>query len=116
MINVIGDQFVQLEFDIDWINFGANGYDFSEGFDFWNYFVIPGIYQSAERVFIPHLDHPIFNVALEAYKRYQDTAEDFYELVLDKEEKDKWLDHLHSRSIFQHAPEEIKKIHRETGL
>jgi hypothetical protein len=60
VINIIGEQFVHLGFDIDWANFGANGFAISEGIDIWNFAVIPGASPISARVFIPYFDHPVF--------------------------------------------------------
>src|SRR4030095_11827756 len=78
VITVIGNQFVNLGFDIEWANFGANGHDVSNGIDVWNFAVIPGMYQAAERLFIPYIDHPVFAIAAEGLDKYQRTGEDLF--------------------------------------
>src|SRR5436190_14421998 len=63
VINIIGEQFVHLGFNIDWANFGANGFAISEGIDIWNFAVIPGASPISARVFIPYFDHPVFTTS-----------------------------------------------------
>ena len=53
VIHVIGEQFIRLGYNFDWVNFSANGIDVSKGIDIWNFVVIPGKYKGADRVFIP---------------------------------------------------------------
>src|SRR6185312_5199462 len=111
VINVIGEQFINLGFDFDWVNFSANGIDVSNGIDIWNFVVIPGKYKGADRVFIPYFDHPVFTVAYEKFKEYQATGNDFYALQLDKETKDKFAEHLFTNTVYKDLPDEFKKLH-----
>jgi hypothetical protein len=110
VITVIGNQFVNLGFDIEWANFGANGLEISKGFDIWNFAVIPGIYQAAERLFIPYIKHPVFAIAAAGLERYRLTGEDFFVIDLDKKDKDRWMDHMYTRSEFKEMPDEFKAI------
>jgi signal transduction histidine kinase len=110
VITVIGDQFVRLGYDIEWANFGANGHDVSNGIDVWNFAVIPGLYQAAERLYIPYIDHPVFSIAAAGLDKYQRTGEDFFVIDLDKKEKDRWMDHMYTKSVFKEMPDEFKKI------
>ena len=105
VITVIGNQFVNLGFDIEWANFGANGLEISKGFDIWNFAVIPGIYQAAERLFIPYIKHPVFAIAAAGLERYRLTGEDFFVIDLDKKDKDRWMDHMYTRSEFKEMPD-----------
>ena len=110
VIIVIGEQFVHLGFDIEWANFGANGLDVSNGIDVWNFAVIPGLYQAAERLYIPYIDHPVFTIAAAGLEKYQRTGEDFFVIDLDKKDKDRWMDHMYTRSEFKEMPDEFKTI------
>jgi hypothetical protein len=110
VINVIGEQFVHLAFDIEWVNFGANGLDISNGIDIWNFAVIPGLYRSAERVFIPYFDHPVFTLGINQFEKFRNAREDFYEILLDKKDKDSWLDHLFTKTIYKDVSDELKTI------
>src|SRR6188474_515491 len=78
VINVIGEQFVHLGFDIEWANFGANGLDVAEGIDIWNFAIIPGDKPISARVFIPYFDHPLFIKAVEELNEYRRTGNDFF--------------------------------------
>jgi len=111
VIDVIGEQFIKLGFDFDWVNFSANGIDVSNGIDIWNFVVIPGKYKGANRVFIPFFDHPVFTVAYEKFQEYCAKGNDFYTLSLDKETKDKFADHLFANTVYKDLPDELKKIH-----
>lgn len=108
VINVIGEQFVHLGFDIEWVNFGANGFDVTGGIDTWNFAVIPGSAPISSRLFIPWFDHPLFTKANEELTRYKTTGNDFFELTLTKEEKDRWLDHMFTHTIFKEVPVEYR--------
>src|SRR6187401_1603858 len=110
LVSVIGQQFVRLGFDIEWANFGANGHDISNGIDVWNFAVIPGMYHSSERLHIPYIDHPVFTIAAAGIKKYQNTGEDFFVIDLDKKDKDRWMEHMYTKSEFQEMPDEFKKI------
>jgi signal transduction histidine kinase/DNA-directed RNA polymerase subunit N (RpoN/RPB10) len=111
VINVIGEQFINLGFDFDWVNFSANGIDVSNGIDIWNFVVIPGKYKGADRVFIPYFDHPVFTVAYQKFKEYQATGNDFYTLQLDKVTKDRFAEHLFTNTVYKDLPDEFKKLH-----
>ena len=110
VINIIGEQFVHLGFDIDWVNFGANGFDISEGIDIWNFAVIPGASPISARVFIPYFDHPVFTTSAATINEFINGGKDFITVTLDKQTKDTWLDHLFTKTIFKDVPEEYRVI------
>jgi hypothetical protein len=110
VINVIGEQFVHLGFDIEWVNFGANGLNITAGIDIWNFAVIPGGSPIAGRVFIPHFDHPVFTISVANLNEYLNGGKDFSVLTLDKHTKDTWLDHVYAQTIFKDVPYELRKI------
>ncbi|HJS54230.1 MAG TPA: nuclear transport factor 2 family protein, partial [Chitinophagaceae bacterium] len=108
VINVIGEQFVRLGFDIEWANFSANGLDIFKGIDIWNFVVISGMYQAADRLYIPYIDHPLFTIASEGIDNYRRAGKDFFVINLDKKDKDSWMDHMFSTSNFKDLPDEVK--------
>src|SRR6186997_1630556 len=110
IINVIGEQFVHLGFDIDWVNFGASGFAISEGIDIWNFAVIPGTSPISARVFIPYFDHPVFTTSAASINEFTNGGKDFIVVTLDKQTKDTWLDHLFTKTIFKDVPEEYRII------
>ena len=110
VIKVIGEQFIHLDFDIEWVNFGANGLDVSKGIDTWNFAVIPGNDPIASRLFIPYFDHPLFNEAVTQLDNYRNGGNDLFVMAMDKEDKDRWLDHLFTQSVFKDIPVEYKAI------
>ncbi|HSP41065.1 MAG TPA: nuclear transport factor 2 family protein, partial [Gillisia sp.] len=110
VIKVMGEQFIQLDFDIEWVNFGANGLDVSNGIDTWNFAVIPGGNPISSRFFIPYIDHSLFLEAVGQLDNYRRTGNDFFEISCGKEDKDLWLDHLFTTRIFKNIPEEFKAI------
>ncbi|HEU5165850.1 MAG TPA: ATP-binding protein [Chitinophagaceae bacterium] len=110
VINVIGEQFIHLGFDIEWANFGANGLDISEGIDIWNFAIIPGGDPISARVFIPYFDHLLFNKAVEELNEYRRTGHDFFILAFGKDDKDRWLDHLFTKTVFKDVPGEYRTI------
>jgi signal transduction histidine kinase len=110
LITVIGEQFVQLGFDIEWVNFGANGLNISEGIDIWNFAVIHGDNPMSARVFIPYFDHPVFTIAVEGLDEYRKTGNDFFVTALGKDDKDRWLDHFFTKTVFKDVPDEYKAI------
>ena len=110
IINVIGEQFVHLGFDIDWVNFGASGFAISEGIDIWNFAVIPGASPISARVFIPYFDHPVFITSAASINEFTNGGKDFIVVTLDKQTKDTWLDHLFTKTIFKDVPEEYRVI------
>ncbi len=110
IINVIGEQFVHLGFDIDWVNFGASGFAISEGIDIWNFAVIPGASPISARVFIPYFDHPVFTTSAASINEFTNGGKDFIVVTLDKQTKDTWLDHLFTKTIFKDVPEEYRVI------
>lgn len=113
VIKVIGEQLIRLHIDIDWVNFGANGLDVSDGIDVWNFAVIPDGNHIASRLMIPYMNHPIFTDAVKILDKYLTTGEDFFELSYSKEDKDIWLGHLFSLENFKNITEEIKTIQYE---
>lgn len=113
VINVIGEQFIRLHIDIDWVNFGANGLDISDAIDVWNFAIIPGGFHIASRLLIPYLNNPIFTDAVKTLNKYLTTGEDFFQLTYNKEDKDIWLGHLFTLENFKNIPDEIKTIQYE---
>src|SRR4030095_10684133 len=110
LINVIGQQFVHLGFDIEWVNFGANGLEVAKGIDIWNFAVIPGADPMSARVFIPYFDHPVFIKAVEEIDEYRRTGNDFFKIAFGKDHKDRWLDHFFTKTVFKDVPDEYKAI------
>jgi len=110
IINIIGEQFVHLGFDIDWANFGANGFVISEGIDIWNFAVIPGASPISARVFIPYFDHPVFTNSAANINEFVNGGRDLITVIFDKQTKDTWLDHLFTKTIFKDVPEEYRAI------
>src|SRR6185369_5311244 len=110
VINIIGEQFVHLGFDIDWVNFGANGFSISDGIDIWNFAVIPGASPISARVFIPYFDHPVFTTSAENINEFLNGGRDLITVTLDKQTKDTWLDHLFTKTVFKDVPEEYRAI------
>jgi hypothetical protein len=110
VINVIGEQFVHLGFDIEWANFGANGFTISEGIDIWNFAVIPGASPISARVFIPYFDHPVFTTSVANINEFINGGRDLIIVILDKQTKDTWLDHLFTKTIFKDVPGEYRVI------
>ena len=108
VINVIGEQFVHLGFDIEWANFSANGLDILKGIDIWNFVVISGMYQAADRLYIPYIDHPLFAIASEGIDNYRRVGKDLFVINLDKKDKDSWMDHMFSTSNFKDLPDEVR--------
>src|SRR4030095_13153220 len=110
VINVVGEQFIHLGFDIEWANFGANGLEVAEGIDIWNFAVIPGYHPMSARVFIPYFDHPVFIKAVEGLDECRKTGNDFFILAFGKDDKDRWLDHLFTKTVFKDVPGEYRAI------
>jgi hypothetical protein len=110
VINIIGEQFIHLGFDIDWANFGANGFAISDGIDIWNFAVIPGASPISARVFIPYFDHPVFTTSAENINEFLNGGRDLITVTLDKQTKDTWLDQLFTKTIFKDVPEEYRVI------
>ncbi|CAN5634391.1 hypothetical protein BH10BAC3_BH10BAC3_27550 [soil metagenome] len=110
VINTIGEQFFSLGFDISFANFSVNGLNISEGFDVWNFVIVPGVYKKTDHVFFPRIDHPIFQMASEALNEYFDYGKDFYTVSLGKSDKDSWLDHHYTNTIYKDTPPEIKAL------
>ncbi|TMI92525.1 MAG: DUF4440 domain-containing protein [Bacteroidetes bacterium] len=110
VINIIGEQFVHLGFDIDWVNFGANGLDISRGIDIWNFAVIPGASPISARVFIPYFDHPVFTTSAATIDEFINGGKDFVTVTLNKQTKDSWLDHMFTKTIFKDVPEEYRVV------
>ncbi|HMK19098.1 MAG TPA: ATP-binding protein [Chitinophagaceae bacterium] len=110
IINIIGEQFLHLGFDIDWVNFGANGFTISEGIDIWNFAVVPGTSPISARVFIPYFDHPVFTTSAASINEFTNGGKDFTVVTLDKQTKDTWLDHLFTKTIFKDVPGEYRAI------
>ena len=110
IINIIGEQFIHLGFDIDWANFGANGFAISEGIDIWNFAVIPGASPISARVFIPYFDHPVFTNSAANINEFVNGGRDLITVTFDKQTKDTWLDHLFTKTIFKDVPEEYRAI------
>jgi signal transduction histidine kinase len=108
VINIIGEQFIHLGFDFDWVNFSANGLDVSKAIDIWNFVVVPGLYQGATRLIIPFFEHPVFKKAEESVNEYNTSGNSFTVVLLDKKDKDTFLDHLFSNTIYKDLPEEVK--------
>ncbi len=113
VINVIGEQFIHLGFDFDWVNFSANGLDVSKAIDIWNFVVVPGLYQGATRLVIPFIEHPIFTKAQESVNEYYRSGNNFTVVLLDKKDKDSFLDHLFTNTSYKDLPEEAKKSQYE---
>jgi signal transduction histidine kinase len=109
VINIIGEQFMHLGFDFDWVNFSANGLDVSKAIDIWNFVVVPGLYQGATRLIIPFFEHPVFLQAEESVKEYYTSGNSFTVVLLDKKDKDTFLDHLFTNTIYKDLPEEVKR-------
>jgi len=99
VINVIGEQFIELGFDIEWVNFGANRLDIAEGIDTWNFAVIPGGDSVSSRLFIPWFNHPLFIDAAAQIENYRRTGNDFFIITYNKVDKDRWLRHLFSKTL-----------------
>ncbi len=110
VINVIGEQFIHLDFDIEWVNFGANGLDIADGIDTWNFAVIPGGDPISSRLFIPRFDHPLFIDAAKQLDVYRTTGNDLFVIAYDKKDKDRWLDHLFAKTIFKDVPVEYRAV------
>ena len=110
VINVIGEQFLHLGFDIQWATFSAKGLDISNGLDIWIFAVIPGLFRSADRLFIPRAHHPIFAAFEQALRDYQTTGKDFFVMTFDKTDKNSWLDHLHDTTTYKDLPPELIAI------
>lgn len=110
VINVIGEQFVHLGFDIEWVNFGANGFDVTKGIDTWNFAVIPGSRPISSRLFIPYFKHPLFTQANKQLEEYQKTGKDFFEISFNKKDKDRWLDHMFAETVFKEVPGEYRAL------
>jgi signal transduction histidine kinase len=108
VINIIGEQFMDLGFDFDWVNFSANGLDVSKAIDIYNFHVIPGLYQGATRVVIPFFEHPVFKKAEESVNEYHTSGNSFTVVLLVKKDKDTWLDHLFTNTIYKDLPDEAK--------
>ncbi len=108
VINVIGEQFIHLGFDFDWVNFSANGLDVSKAIDIWNFVVVPGLYQGATRLVIPFFEHPVFKKAEESVNEYHTSGNSFTVVLLGKKDKDTFLDHLFTNTIYKDLPEEVK--------
>jgi signal transduction histidine kinase/DNA-directed RNA polymerase subunit N (RpoN/RPB10) len=108
VINVIGEQFIHLGFDFDWVNFSANGLDVSKAIDIWNFVVVPGLYQGATRLVIPFFHHPVFTKAEESVNEYYTSGNNFTVVQLGKKDKDSFLDHLFTNTIYKDLPEEAK--------
>lgn len=108
VINIVGEQFINLGFDFDWVNFSANGHDVSKGIDIWNFVVVPGVYQGATRLFIPYLDHPVFTKAVESVSEYNASGNEFTVVLLNKKDKDSFLDHLFTNTIYKDLSDEAK--------
>ena len=108
VINIIGEQFLNLGFEFDWVNFSANGHDVSKAIDIWNFVVVPGVYQGATRLCIPYFDHPVFSKAVDSVTEYYTSGNEFTIVLLDKKEKDRFLDHLFSNTIYKDLPDEAK--------
>jgi signal transduction histidine kinase len=108
VINIIGEQFIHLGFDFDWVNFSANGLDVSKAIDIWNFVVVPGLYQGATRLIIPFFEHPVFKKAEESVNEYNTSGNSFTVVLLDKKDKDTFLDHLFTNTIYKDLPEEAK--------
>src|SRR6185312_12335012 len=109
VINIIGEQFMHLGFDFDWVNFSANGLDVSKAIDIWNFVVVPGLYQGATRLIIPFFEHPVFVQAEESVKEYYTSGNSFTVVLLDKKDKDTFLDHLFTNTVYKDLPEEVKR-------
>ncbi len=110
VISVIGEQFVNLGFDIEWVNFGADGFNITAGIDIWNFAVIPGGSPVAGRMFIPYFDHPVFAISAKSINEYLNGGKDFFIMTLDKHLKDSWLDHMYAQTIFKDVPHELREI------
>ncbi len=108
VINVIGEQFINLGFDFDWVNFSANGLDVSKAIDIWNFVVVPGLYQGATRLVIPFFEHPVFKKAVESVNQYYTSGNNFSVVLLNKNDKDSFLDHLFTNTIYKDLPDEVK--------
>jgi len=108
VINIIGEQFMHLGFDFDWVNFSANGLDVSKAIDIWNFVVVPGLYQGATRLVIPFFEHPVFTKAEESVNEYYTKGNSFTVVMLDKKDKDTFLNHLFTNTIYKDLPEEVK--------
>jgi len=108
VIDIMGEQFIHLGFDFDWVNFSANGHDVSKAIDIWNFVVVPGLYQGATRLVIPFFEHPVFIKAGESIKEYNASGNNFTVVLLDKKDKDTFLDHLFTNTIFKDLPDEAK--------
>ncbi|MGN6194916.1 MAG: GAF domain-containing sensor histidine kinase [Ginsengibacter sp.] len=104
VINIIGEQFMHLGFDFDWVNFSANGLDVSKAIDIYNFHVTPGLYQGATRVVIPFFEHPVFKKAEESVNEYRTSGNSFTVVLLGKKDKDTWLDHLFRNTIYKDLP------------
>ena len=115
VINIIGEQFVHLGFDIDWANFGANGFAISEGIDIWNFAVIPGGSPIAARVFIPYFDHPVFTTSAATINEFVNGGKDFIVVTLDKQAKDTWLHHFY-KNDFKDVPGNTELFNMQTRL
>ncbi|HSV10740.1 MAG TPA: hypothetical protein VLI68_08225, partial [Hanamia sp.] len=107
VINIIGEQFIHLGFDFNWVNFSATGHDTSNAIDIWDFFVI-GEYRGAKRITIPIFDHPVFTKAAESVSDYYKTGQEFSVVVLNKKDKDTFLDHLFTTTAFKDFPDEFK--------
>jgi len=110
VINVIGEQFIELGFDIEWVNFGANRLDIAEGIDTWNFAVIPGGDSVSSRLFIPRFNHPLFIDAAAQIENYRRTGNDFFIITYNKVDKDRWLRHLFSKTLFKDVPDKYKTV------
>ena len=111
VINIIGEQFINLGFEFDWVNFSANGHDVSKAIDIWNFIVVPGVYQGATRLVIPFFEHPVFSKAEESVAEYFNKGNEFTVVLLNKKEKDRFLDHLFTNTIYKDLPNEVKVDH-----
>lgn len=110
VIQVIGEQFIQLGFDVEWVNFGATPLDIAAGIDTWNFTVNPEADPLASRLFIPRFNHPLFQEAAAYLEDYLKTGNDFFVLSFKKKEKDKWLHHLFSKTSLKDLPDEYKTV------
>ena len=64
---------------------------FQKRLTYWNFVVIPGVYQGATRLVIPCFEHPVFSKAEESVDKYLAHGNEFTVVLLNKKEKTRFL-------------------------
>ena len=106
--NVLFEQLQHLGFDLDTVNFSANGLSYGD----WDIWITSPVSEAAKltvRVLIPWFDHPYFQKARKGLDDYFRDGTDLNVAVFKKEEKDAFLDHLFLHTAYKEmVPEEAR--------